>query len=192
LRDLAARPVPLPTRHGSCDANGLTQPEKSTPLMSEAQKISPFLWFNDQAEEAATYYVSVFKDSKIVDIARNVEGKPGAKQPAMVVTFQLQGRQYFAFNGGPSFAFTEAISLVVSCDSQAEVDELWATLSEGGEQRECGWLKDKFGLFWQIIPAVFFKWVSDPDSAKVQRVMAAMMKLKKMDIARLEAAYAGK
>lgn len=160
--------------------------------MTGKQKITTFLWFNENAEQAANYYVSVFKDSKIVNVARNGKGAPGPEGSVLVVTFQLQGQEYFALNGGPKFKFTEAISLLVHCDSQKEVDELWMKLSARGEERERGWLKDKFGLFWQIVPNAFLEMARDKDPAKVQRVMQAMLQMKKMDIARLQQAYEGK
>ena len=147
------------------------------------QKITTFLWFDTQAEEAANFYVSLFKNSKIVSIQRNGE-------QAFFVTFQLEGQQFYALNGGPMFKFTEALSLHVSCATQAEVDELWEKLSAGGEKSRCGWLKDKYGLSWQLIPAVMGEMVSDPDPAKAGRVMQAMLQMDKLDIAKLQQAYA--
>ena len=147
---------------------------------NSSQKITPFLWFNDQAEEAATFYTSVFRNSKITYVSR------------MVVTFQLEGQEFMALNGGPMYKFTPAISFMVHCDDQEEIDTLWDKLtSDGGKEVECGWLADKYGLSWQIVPEVFSKMVQDKDGAKVQRVMQAMMKMKKMDIQKLEEAYAG-
>jgi predicted 3-demethylubiquinone-9 3-methyltransferase (glyoxalase superfamily) len=153
------------------------------------QKISPFLWFDTQAEAAANFYVSVFKNSKIVKVTRYGEAGPGPKGSAMTVQFQLAGQDFIALNGGPHFKFTEAISFSVDCKSQAEVDEYWTKLSEGGEEGPCGWLKDKFGLSWQINPMVLGEMLNDPDPAKSRRVMEAMLKMKKIDIAALKQAY---
>jgi predicted 3-demethylubiquinone-9 3-methyltransferase (glyoxalase superfamily) len=157
--------------------------------MSDKQKIKTFLWFNDNAEEAVNFYVSIFKDSKILNVTRSGEAGPGPKGSVLTINFQLQGQEFIALNGGPQFKFTEAISLFVECDSQEEVDALWRKLTAGGSEIECGWLKDKFGLFWQIVPSVFFKLVGDKDPQKSARVMAAMLKMKKMDIAALQRAY---
>lgn len=157
--------------------------------MTAKQKITPFLWFNDNAEEAANFYVSLFKDSKILKITRCGDSGPGPKGSVMLVTFQLHGQQYTALNGGPHFKFNEAISLQVTCDDQQEVDELWSKLTAGGAEVECGWLKDKYGLSWQIVPSIFFKLAGDEDPKKAGRVMAAMMKMKKFDIAALQRAY---
>ena len=153
------------------------------------QKITPFLWFDDQAEEAANFYVSIFKNSKIVNIARYGEAGPGLAGTVMTVTFQLEGQEFIALNGGPQFKFTEAISFSVDCKTQEEVDELWEKLSEGGEEGPCGWLKDKYGLSWQINPTVLGEMLSDPDPEKSQRVMKAMLQMKKIDIAGLKQAY---
>ncbi len=145
-----------------------------------SQKITPFLWFDNQAEEAAKLYTSLFKNSKVTYVS------------PMVVTFQLEGQEFMALNGGPMYKFTPAVSFMVHCEDQQEIDELWEKLtSDGGQEVECGWLTDKYGLSWQIIPEVFSKMVQDKDPAKVQRVMQAMMKMKKMDIQKLEEAYAG-
>ena len=149
------------------------------------QKVTPFLWFDNQAEEAAQFYVSLFKDSKI---NRVVPGPGGA---AMVVEFQLAGVAYVALNGGPHYQLTEAFSLSVDCESQAEVDELWEKLSEGGSQNRCGWLKDRYGLSWQIVPSLLPKLMSDSDPAKAGRVMQAMMQMTKIDMAALQRAYDG-
>ena len=154
--------------------------------MKVRQKITPFLWFDNQAEEAANFYVSLFKDSKIVGVTRS---GPGGS--VMIVEFQLAGVEFIALNGGPHFKFTEAISLSVDCQSQAEVDELWEQLSEGGSQSQCGWLKDQYGLSWQIVPSVLGKLMGDPDPAKAKRVMEAMMQMTKMDIQKLQQAYHG-
>lgn len=156
-----------------------------------SQKITPFLWFDTQAEEAANFYISIFKNSRIMHVSRNGPGMPGPEGSVLVVAFQLEGQEFLALNGGPAFKFTEAISLLVNCDTQEEVDHLWENLSAGGREIECGWLKDKYGLAWQIVPRVFFQMISDPDTRKSQRVMQAMMKMKKFDIAALEQAYAG-
>ncbi len=159
--------------------------------MAENQKITTFLWFNQEAEEAANFYVSLFKDSKILTVSRYGDAGPGPKGSAMVVEFQLAGQTYQALNGGPHFKFTEAISLMVDCDSQEEVDTLWSKLTaNGGQEGQCGWLKDRYGLSWQIVPKRFKQMMKDPDPKRTQRVMQAMMTMKKFDIARLEEAYA--
>lgn len=154
------------------------------------QKITPFLWFDGNAEEAMNFYVSIFKNSKILSVSRYGEAGPGPKGTVMTGTFQLEGQQFIALNGGPQFSFTPAISLFVNCETQQEVDELWEKLSAGGEQGRCGWLKDKFGLSWQIIPAALTKLLSDPDPAKSKRVMQAMLQMNKIDIEGLSRAYA--
>ncbi len=153
------------------------------------QKITPFLWFDTQAEEAAKHYVSIFTNSKIVGVSRYGEAGPGPRGSVMTVTFELGGQRFIALNGGPHFKFTEAISLSVDCKTQKEVDELWKRLSEGGEEGQCGWLKDKFGLSWQINPTILAKMLGDRDPKKARRVMEAMLKMKKIDIARLKQAY---
>ena len=153
------------------------------------QKITTFLWFDDKAEEAANFYVSLFKDSKIETVARYGDAGPGPKGTVMVVTFQLEGQQFTALNGGPQFTFTPAVSLFVNCETQEEVDELWEKLSAGGRKDRCGWLQDKYGLSWQIIPTVLGKLMSDPDPAKSSRVMKAMLQMDKLDIKRLQEAY---
>jgi predicted 3-demethylubiquinone-9 3-methyltransferase (glyoxalase superfamily) len=155
------------------------------------QKITTYLWFDNQAEEAANFYVSIFDDSRIVDVTRYGAAGPGPEGSAMVVTFQLEGQDFIALNGGPQFRFTEAISLYVSCETQAEVDELWRRLTEGGEESQCGWLKDRYGLSWQIIPTALPELLGDPDPVRSQRVMAAMLGMKKIDIAGLRQAYDG-
>ena len=154
------------------------------------QRITPFLWFDRQAEEAANFYVSIFPNSKIGSTSRYGEAGPGPKGSVMTVAFDLDGLSFTALNGGPMFKFTEAISLVVHCETQAEVDHYWDKLSAGGQQVQCGWLKDKYGLSWQIVPNALIELVQDKDPAKSQRVMAAMMQMKKIDIAGLKAAYA--
>ncbi len=155
------------------------------------QKITPFLWFNDQAEEAMIHYTSIFKNSKIGSVSRYGEGGPGAAGMVMSATFEIEGQQFMALNGGPHFSFTPAISLFVNCESQAEVDELWERLSEGGAGGRCGWLTDKFGLSWQIVPSVLGELMGDPDPEKSGRVMNAMLQMDKLDIAGLQQAYAG-
>ena len=157
--------------------------------MKRMQKITTFLWFDDKAEEAANFYVSLFKNSKIETISRYGDAGPGPKGTVMVVTFQLEGQQFTALNGGPQFTFTPAISLLVNCETQEEVDELWEKLSAGGRKDRCGWLQDKYGLSWQIIPTVLGKLMSDPDPAKSSRVMKAMLQMDKLDIQRLQEAY---
>ena len=160
--------------------------------MTSPQKITPFLWFDSQAEAAMHYYVSIFKNSKISNISRR--GGSGAESKGAVVscTFELEGQRFMALNGGPMFKFSEAISLFVSCETQAEVDDLWEKLSSGGRASRCGWLKDKFGLSWQIIPKVLGEMLSDTDPAKAGRVMQAMLQMSKIDIDELRRAYDGK
>ena len=153
------------------------------------QKISPFLWFDDQAEEAVNLYVSIFKNSKILDISRYGDAGPKPKGTVMTISFTLEGQEFMALNGGPEFHFTEAISLFVNCETQAEVDEMWEKLSEGGEKGPCGWLKDKYGLSWQIVPVILGKLISDPDPLRSQRVVQAMLQMSKIDIDRLLLAY---
>jgi predicted 3-demethylubiquinone-9 3-methyltransferase (glyoxalase superfamily) len=153
------------------------------------QKITPFLWFNDQAEEAMNFYTAIFKNSKISSVSRYGEGGPGPQGSVMTATFELDGQEFMALNGGPLFTFTEAISFFVNCETQVEVDELWEKLTEGGEESQCGWLKDKFGLSWQIVPSVLGELLNDPDAEKAGRVMNAMLQMKKIDIAGLRAAY---
>jgi predicted 3-demethylubiquinone-9 3-methyltransferase (glyoxalase superfamily) len=153
------------------------------------QKITPFLWFNDQAEQAAKFYTSIFKNSKLGSISRYGEGSPGQPGKVMSATFQLAGQEFMALNGGPEFTFSPAISFFVNCETQEEVDEYWERLSEGGEKQNCGWLKDKFGVSWQIIPTVLGKLLGDKDAQKSQRVMQAMLKMYKIDIKELQMAY---
>ena len=155
------------------------------------QKIVPFLWFNDQAEEAMNHYISIFPDSKVVSVMRYGDAGPGPKGTVMSATFQLAGQAFMALNGGPQFQFTEAISLFVNCETQEEVDELWQKLSEGGEGGPCGWLKDKYGLSWQIIPTALGEMLQDPDAEKSNRVMQAMLQMSKIDIVDLRRAYEG-
>ena len=157
------------------------------------QKITTFLWFDDIAEEAAKFYVSIFKNSRIGSISRY--GEAGAKASGrpkgtvMTVAFQLDGQEFVGLNGGPHFKFTEAISLVVNCETQQEVDELWEKLSEGGAKSQCGWLKDKYGLSWQIVPTVLVKMMQDKDAERANRVMQAILQMHKLDIQRLKQAY---
>lgn len=152
------------------------------------QKITPFLWFDTQAEAAANHYVSIFDNSRVVNITRYGDAGPGPKGSVMTVVFELDGQQFTALNGGPQFKFTEAISFSVPCKTQEEVDKFWDKLSEGGEQGPCGWLKDKYGLSWQINPTVLGELLNDPDPGKSKRVMDAMLKMKKIDIAGLRKA----
>lgn len=160
------------------------------------QRITPFLWFDGQAEEAARFYASIFKRSKIGKITRydedaaKVSGRP--KGTAMTVAFELDGQEFTALNGGPHFKFTEAISFVVNCGTQEEVDAFWTKLSAGGQEGQCGWLKDKYGVSWQIVPAVLGELLGNKDAAKSQRVMQALLQMKKLDIRKLKNAYAGK
>ena len=153
------------------------------------QKITTFLWFDDKAEEAANLYVSLFKNSKIESMSRYGDAGPGPKGSVMVVQFQLDGQRFTALNGGPIFKFTEAISLMVNCETQEEVDRLWEKLSEGGKKDHCGWLKDKYGLSWQIVPTALGKLMSDPDREKAARVTRAMLQMNKLDISALQKAY---
>jgi predicted 3-demethylubiquinone-9 3-methyltransferase (glyoxalase superfamily) len=153
------------------------------------QKIVTYLWFDNRAEEAANFYASLFEDSKITDVTRYGEAGPGEPGSVMVVNFQLAGQDFIALNGGPQFRFTEAVSLFVNCETQEEVDRLWAALTDGGEEQPCGWLKDRYGLSWQIIPTALLRLLSDPDPAKAKRVMEAMFAMRKIDIATLQAAY---
>ena len=153
------------------------------------QKITPFLWFDNNAEEAANFYLSVFKNSKILNTARYSEVGPGPKGTVMTVEFELDGQGFVALNGGPQFKFTEAVSFVVNCDTQEEVDYYWERLSEGGEKSRCGWLRDKFGLGWQVTPTILGKLLADKDQEKANRVMQTMLKMDKLDIEPLQRAY---
>jgi predicted 3-demethylubiquinone-9 3-methyltransferase (glyoxalase superfamily) len=165
--------------------------------MLSTQKITPCLWFDDQAEQAAEFYLSIFPNSRILGISRYGEaghefhGKPPGS--AMTVAFELDGQAFTALNGGPLFRFNEAISLQVACQTQAEVDHYWDRLSDGGDEsaQRCGWLKDQYGLSWQIVPSVLAEMLSDPDTSKSQRMMSALLQMKKLDIAALQRAYAG-
>jgi len=152
------------------------------------QKITPFLWFEGRAEEAMKFYVAIFKNSKKGKVVRYGDAGPGPKGTVMTASFQLDGQEFIALNGGPQFKFSQAVSFVVNCKTQKEVDELWGKLSAGGEQQMCGWLKDKFGLSWQIVPTALPELLSDPDPAISQSVMKAMMQMKKLDIEGLKRA----
>ena len=151
-------------------------------------KITPFLWFNDKAEEAANYYVSIFPNSKILSMSRYGDAGPGPKGSVMTVAFQLDGEQFTALNGGPNYAFNPAVSFVVNCETQEEVDRYWDKLTAGGKPIQCGWLVDKYGLSWQIVPKALLRLLGEKDPARSQRVMKAMMQMIKLDIAGLEAA----
>ena len=155
----------------------------------QKQKITPFLWFDGNAEEAVNFYVSIFKDAKILNLSRYGEAGPGPKGTVMSATFQLHGQEFIALNGGPQFKFTPAISFFVHCQTQEEVDELWEKLSAGGRKDRCGWLTDKYGLSWQIIPDVLGKMLNDPDKEKSKRVMTAMLQMQKIEVKKLEQAY---
>lgn len=155
------------------------------------QKITPFLWFEDQAEEAMNFYVSIFKNSSIGRVTRYGEAGPGKPGSVMSATFVLDGEEFFALNGGPQFKFTPAISFFVNCETQAEVDDLWEKLSAGGREDRCGWLQDKFGLSWQIVPSILGRLLGDKDRAKAGRAMQAMLQMKKLDIAALQRAFDG-
>jgi len=156
------------------------------------QKITPFLWFDNQAEEAMKFYTSIFKNSKIGRVTRYGDAGPGPKRTVMSATFELDGQEFMALNGGPLFKFSPAVSFYVNCKTQREVDELWAKLSAGGKTERCGWLTDKFGLSWQIIPSVLGKLLHDKDPDKSQRVMKAMLQMGKLDIQGLKRAHSGK
>jgi predicted 3-demethylubiquinone-9 3-methyltransferase (glyoxalase superfamily) len=162
-------------------------------MKSDMQKITPFLWFDHQAEEAVNFYISLFRNSKILSIARydeaaaRVSGRP--KGSVMTVAFELEGQEFIALNGGPHFSFSPAISFLVNCQTQEEVDSLWEKLCEGGEPGQCGWLKDRFGLSWQIVPAALGKMLQDKDAEKSKRVMQAMLQMGKLEIKRLQQAY---
>ena len=153
------------------------------------QRITPFLWYDDKAEEAANFYISIFKNSKILSVLRYGEVGPGPKGSVMTVEFQLEGQEFVALNGGPHFKFTEAISFVVNCATQEEVDYFWEKLTaDGGQESMCGWLKDKYGLSWQVVPTILIELFKDKDAEKSQRVMKAMLQMKKIDISKLKQA----
>jgi len=157
--------------------------------MSQMQKITPFLWFDGKAEEAMNFYTEIFKNSKVVDIMRYGDAGPGPKGSVMSATFQLEGQEFIALNGGPQFTFSPAISFFVKCQTQEEVDELWDRLLAGGRPQQCGWLTDRYGLSWQIVPTVLGEMLQDKDPDKSSRVMKAMLKMVKLDIAALKEAY---
>jgi predicted 3-demethylubiquinone-9 3-methyltransferase (glyoxalase superfamily) len=154
------------------------------------RKITPFLWFDGKAEEAANFYTSIFKNAKILDVMRYGETGPGPKGTVMSVTFALDGQEFIALNGGPQFTFSPAISFFVSCETQEEVDEFWEKLSAGGEKNVCGWLKDKYGISWQIVPSVLGKLLQGPDAEKSRKVMKAMLEMTKLDVEALKQACA--
>ena len=156
------------------------------------QKITPFLWFDDNAEEAVNFYVSLFKNSKVLSITRYGEAGPGPAGTVLTAAFQLQGQEFIALNGGPQFKFTEAISFSVNCETQEELDQYWEKLSEGGEKGRCGWLKDKYGLSWQVNPVVLGEMLQDEDPETAKRVMEAMLQMDKLDIETLKKAYEGR
>ncbi len=153
------------------------------------QKITPFLWFDDQAEEVANFYTSIFNNSNIVSATRYGEAGPRPAGTVMTVTFQLDGQEFMALNGGPEFKFNEAISFFVNCETQEEVDDLWERLSNGREEVQCGWLKDRYGVSWQIVPTVLGEMLQDEDAERLQRVMKALLQMKKIDIGGLKQAY---
>jgi len=160
--------------------------------MSTKQKITPFLWFDSNAEEAMNFYVSIFKNSKILEVSRYGDAGPGPKGAVMTATFQLEGQQFIALNGGPHFKFTEAISLFVDCETQEEVNSLWDRLTAGGgAPSQCGWLKDRFGLSWQIVPSILPRLLADNDPVRSKRVMEAMLKMTRIDIDALKRAHEG-
>ena len=158
------------------------------------QRITPFLWFNDQAEAAANFYVSVFKNSKVKGISHYTGEEPiGQKNSVMTVNFELDGQEFVALNGGPKFPFTEAVSFVVNCETQEEIDYYWERLTaDGGEEVQCGWLADKFGLSWQVVPAKIEEWITDADPVRSGRVMQVVMQMKKLDLAAMQRAFEGK
>jgi len=155
------------------------------------QKITPFLWFDGKAEEAVNFYISIFKNSRFLNLTRSGEAGPGPKGTVMVATFQLEGQQFMALNGGPHYTFSPAISFFVDCETQAEVDELWEKLSAGGGELQCAWLKDKFGVSWQIVPRALIELMQDKDPVKSQRVFKAMLQMTKIDVEGLKRAYRG-
>lgn len=154
-----------------------------------SQKINPCLWFNQNAEEAANFYVSIFKNSKITKISRYGKNAPLPEGTALMVSFQLEGQNFQALNGGPAFKFTEAVSFVVNCDTQKEIDDFWTKLSAGGQEQQCGWLKDKYGLSWQVVPSKLGEMMESKDAAKAGRVMQEILKMRKLDLNVLEEAY---
>jgi predicted 3-demethylubiquinone-9 3-methyltransferase (glyoxalase superfamily) len=157
----------------------------------QTPKITPFLWFNNEAEDAVNFYIAIFKNSKVLSMSRYGAAGPGPKGQVMSATFQLEGQVFYALNGGPLYSFTPAISFFVHCETQQEVDDLWEKLSEGGEKSRCGWLKDKYGLSWQIIPDILGQLLQNKDQAKAGRAMKAMMQMTKIDIKTLQQAFDG-
>lgn len=172
----------------SFESEGKTHRESEKGKIS-MQKITPFLWFNGNAEEAVNFYVSVFKNSKVVRITRCGDAGPGPKGSVMSATFEIEGQEFFALNGGPQFTFTPAISFYVNCETQAEIDDLWEKLSAGGEKQRCGWLKDKYGLSWQIIPSALGRMLQDKAAGNTKNAFEAMLQMDKIDIKTLEEAY---
>lgn len=166
-------------------------PEKHNPPMQNkiTQKITPFLWFNDNAEEATDFYTSLFDDSRILGVTRYADTGPGPKGSVMTVSFQLAGQEFVALNGGPHFTFNEAVSFVVNCETQEEIDRYWDKLSRGGEKSRCGWLKDRFGVSWQIVPSILAELVTADNGRHADRVMGALLQMDKLDIRALQAAY---
>jgi len=158
-------------------------------IIVSVQRITPFLWFDHQAEEAVAFYCSIFRNSQVETVVRYGEAGPGPKGGVMTIAFELDGQKFVALNGGPHFKFTEAISFVVNCETQQEVDEYWDKLSAEGKEIQCGWLKDKYGLSWQIVPTALIEMLRDKDPERSQRVTKAMLQMKKLDLARLEEAY---
>jgi predicted 3-demethylubiquinone-9 3-methyltransferase (glyoxalase superfamily) len=156
------------------------------------QKITPYLWFDHEAEEAASFYVSLFKNSKILNVTRYGDAGPGQPGSVVTVSFELDGEEFVALNGGPQFSFTEAVSFQISCDGQEEVDHFWDALSEGGEESQCGWLKDRYGLSWQVVPSVLFELLGDPDPQRASRATQAMLGMRKLDIEALRNAADGR
>jgi predicted 3-demethylubiquinone-9 3-methyltransferase (glyoxalase superfamily) len=156
------------------------------------QKITPNLWFEDQAEEAAEFYTSIFKNSRITGVSRYGEAGPRPAGSVMVVEFELDGQQFLALNGGPEFQFTEAISFVINCESQEEVDYMWERLTDGGEESMCGWLKDRYGVSWQVVPTALHALLSEPDPEKASRIMEAFFQMRRIDLPRLERAREGR
>jgi predicted 3-demethylubiquinone-9 3-methyltransferase (glyoxalase superfamily) len=156
------------------------------------QKITPYLWFDHEAEEAASFYVSLFKNSKILNVTRYGDAGPGQPGSVVTVSFELDGEEFVALNGGPQFSFTEAVSFQISCDGQEEVDHFWDALSEGGEESQCGWLKDRYGLSWQVVPSVLFELLGDPDPQRASRATQAMLGMRKLDIEELRSAADGR
>jgi predicted 3-demethylubiquinone-9 3-methyltransferase (glyoxalase superfamily) len=155
------------------------------------QKVTPFLWFDTEAEEAMQFYLSIFKNSRVLEVSRYGEAGPGPAGSVMSANFVLDGQEFIALNGGPHFKFNEAVSFFIRCGSQQEVDDFWEKLSAGGEKSRCGWLKDKFGVSWQVVPTVLFEWLHDKDREKSRRVMQAMLQMTKLDIDGLQRAYTG-